>query len=89
MTTEKWFSPSTHMGWHKDMPVQKRRQVALKAHGRNKLSTARALQALANVTQDKATKKAALADAGHFYNLYRKEQTGRSKATKSKGKKKR
>jgi hypothetical protein len=60
------------MGWHKNQPSEKRRKLALKAHKGDKLATARALQALANVTTDKTTKKLARADAVYFYNLYNK-----------------
>lgn len=74
MTVEKWFSPKKHTGWHKTMPATKRRQVALKAHKNNALSAARSLQALANVTKDRETKKLAQVDAEYFFNLNRKEK---------------
>jgi hypothetical protein len=54
------------------MPATKRRQLALKAHKGDKLATARALQALSNVTQDKVTKRLARVDALYFYELHRK-----------------
>jgi len=46
------------MHWHKDQPTKTRRANALKAHEGDELVTARALQALANVTTDIGTAKA-------------------------------
>ena len=71
---ERWYSPTTEMGWRKDQPAATRRSLALKAHGRDKLATARALQSLANVTTDKTTKKLARSDALYFFDLYRKSK---------------
>lgn len=70
---EKWFSSSVVSGWHKSLSAEKRRKLSLKAHKYNYLSTARALQALANVTTDKKTKKLARADALYFYDMYKKD----------------
>lgn len=70
---ERWFAPSVTMNWTKDMPVRERRENALIAHGNNYLSTARALQALANVTTDKDTKFEARKDAKYFFRLHRIE----------------
>ena len=71
---EKWYkvagSKSKHTGWKKSYPAKKRRTLALKGHKSN-LSAARALQALANVTQDEPTKKAAQADAKFFYEEHK------------------
>ena len=72
--TEKWYSPSVVMGWRKDQSATTRRRLALKSHKGNKLATARALQSLANITVDKATKKLARADALYFYSLYNKSK---------------
>lgn len=47
--------------------------MVLDAHGRDTLSAARGMQALANVTTDKVTKKQARADAMFFYNKYKNE----------------
>ena len=55
------------MNWHKDQPAEMRRVNALKAHSGNKLATARALQALANVTTDLETAKLAKIDADYFF----------------------
>ena len=72
---KKWFVAGTKSGWHKDMPKGKRRSLVLRAHNQNFLSAARAKQALANVTKDKATKKAAREDALYFYNLHRQAKS--------------
>jgi hypothetical protein len=55
------------MNWHKDDMEEVRRANALKAHNGNELTTARALQALANVTTDPETAKLAKADADYFF----------------------
>jgi hypothetical protein len=47
---EKFYHPKVEMHWHKDQPTKMRRINALKAHEGDELATARALQALANVT---------------------------------------
>ena len=72
--SEKWFSPSLVMGWHKNQPSAQRRTLALKSHRGDKLATARALQQLANITKDKDTKRLARIDAVYFYALYYKER---------------
>ncbi len=64
---EKFYHPKVAMHWHKDQSAEVRRANALKAHNGNKLSTARALQALANVTTDAETAKLAKADADYFF----------------------
>ena len=69
----KWFKPGVEMGWKKTMPLEERRQMALEAHGGDTLATARALQALANVSKDKPTKIAAEKDAKYFYRQHRVE----------------
>jgi hypothetical protein len=55
------------MHWHKDQPTKMRRINALKAHEGDELATARALQALANVTTDIETTKLAKTDADYFF----------------------
>jgi hypothetical protein len=70
--TSKWYHPKVHSGWHKSMSATKRRELVLKTHKRNTLSAARAMQALANITIDKETKKLAHSDALYFYNLHNK-----------------
>lgn len=77
---KKWFKkavqakPPYTLGWKKDMPADKRRKAALASRPKNwslrnrYLSAGRALQALANVTKDKATKRLASIDAKYFFN---------------------
>ena len=71
---EKWYkaagSKSKHTGWKKSYPAKKRRSLALKGH-KSALSAGRALQALANVTKDEPTRKAAQADAKYFYKKHK------------------
>ena len=69
---EKWYEPGVKMNWEKGMSVSKRRSNALKAHRGSELSTARALQSLANVTTDRATKREAKRDADYFFKLHAK-----------------
>jgi hypothetical protein len=71
---KRWYEPSVEMDWGKGMGIKERRENALEAHGGDALATARALQALANVTTDPSTKAKAGADAKHFYALHRKEE---------------
>jgi len=68
---EKWFDPEAPLGWRKDMPAEERRKVAYDTTKKQvkdgiysassssdlNLLVARRLQALANVTTDKETKK--------------------------------
>jgi len=65
--SEKFYHPKVAMHWHKDQSIHVRRANALKAHNGNRLSTARALQALANVTTDARTVTLAKADADYFF----------------------
>jgi hypothetical protein len=65
--SEKFYHPKVEMHWHKDQSAEVRRANALKAHNGNELATARALQALANVTTDAETAKLANADADYFF----------------------
>ena len=87
MTTKRWFQkavyakkPNTLGGWSKSYPAWKRRELALKSRPSNwKLSTkylscGRALQALANVTKDNATRKYAIADAKWFFRMNKKSK---------------
>jgi hypothetical protein len=64
---EKFYHPKVEMHWHKDQPTKMRRANALKAHEGDELATARALQALANVTTDIETAKLAKTDADYFF----------------------
>lgn len=69
---DRWFKAGEPLGWEKDMPAKERREIALESRGGDYLATARALQALANVTRDKKTKQKSLADAGYFFGMHRK-----------------
>jgi len=79
---KKWFQeavkkrpPYNLGGWSKSQSPETRRRLALASRPSNwslhkrRLSAARALQALANVTKDPATKRAAQADANYFFSL--------------------
>jgi hypothetical protein len=69
---EKWFKPGEPLGWRKEEKAATRRRKALASRDGNILATARALQALSNVTKDPATKRLARADARYFFRRYRK-----------------
>ena len=69
---KRWFKPGVSSGWEKGMPAGERRELVLEAHGGDYLSAARSKQALSNVTKDRATKKAAQADADYFFRMYRR-----------------
>lgn len=71
----KWYHPKTDTGWSKDLPQEERRSKMLSAHKYDELAAARALQALANVTEDRETKIAAASDAAYFYKRHRKERS--------------
>lgn len=76
---EKWFKeaveqkPPYELGWKKEMPQGRRRATALKSRPKSwtkhkrYISTAQALQALSNVSQDTETKKLAKSDAHYFF----------------------
>lgn len=70
---EKWFKPGKSLNWSKDASLSCRRRSALKSRQGNALRTARALQAVSNVTKDKATKIAAAVDARYFYKIHAKK----------------
>lgn len=84
---KRWFqkavmkkSPYSLGGWRKTMSAQNRRRLALSSRPSNwtirkrELSTGRALQALANVTKDKPTKRIAMADARYFYRVSKRNK---------------
>ena len=70
--TGKWYEHGKSLNWHKDDSQSKRREAALKSRRGNTLKTARALQALANVTNVSETKRKAQADAKYFYSLHKR-----------------
>jgi hypothetical protein len=67
---EKWYEHNVEMNWHKNQPAEVRRANALRAHGDDQLATARALQALANVTTDSETARLAKDDADYFFAIH-------------------
>lgn len=71
---KKWFSPGKSTGWSKHDSQKARRANVLRAHKRDLLAATRALQSLANVTQDKETRLKASADALHFFKLYKRQK---------------
>lgn len=72
MAKKKWFEAGEPLGWSKDLSVSERRKRALKSRGGDALAAGRALQALANVTQDPETKAKAQADAKYFFSLHKR-----------------
>jgi hypothetical protein len=74
MSKKKWYQPfKKDTGWHKDLPAEKRRELALKAHKGDYLAAAYSLQALANITTDKATRDASHSDASYFFEKHKQE----------------
>jgi hypothetical protein len=63
----QWFYAGKSLGWSKEDGQIKRRRAALASRRGNYLKTARALQSLANITQDKDTNRKANADAKYFF----------------------
>jgi len=70
----RWFNSGPPTGWRKEDTQAQRRSVALASRKGKVLPTARALQALANVTTDPETRRKAHADAQYFYALYKAKQ---------------
>jgi len=70
---EQWFKPKAETGWEKEQPPNIRRARVLRAHKGDELSSARSLQALANVTTDRETESKARADARHLFRLHRRK----------------
>jgi hypothetical protein len=81
MKKKMWFKKAVYKrppyslgGWKKTQSPSVRRSKALSSRPKNwtmkhrYLSAGRALQALANVTKDKATKQKAHADAMYFFS---------------------
>jgi hypothetical protein len=69
---KKWYHPRVHTGWHKTDPATTRRRRAIIAHKSNRLAAGRGLQALANTTVDKTTKRLAALDARYLFKMYKK-----------------
>jgi hypothetical protein len=69
-----WASVGVHMGWKKTQTQTVRRKLALKAHKGDILATSRALQRLANGSQDNETARKASQDAKYFYEKYKSKK---------------
>lgn len=69
--SEQWYQPGVETGWKKEMPEGERRRLVLQAHKGDELSSARSMQAKANVTTDRETKQRARADAQYFFRRHR------------------
>jgi len=76
---KRFFAKGIHTGWGKGMPMDKRRRLVLNAHKGDALSSARAMQSLANVTTDRETKQAARADAVFFFSQHKGKPSPRQK----------
>ena len=72
--SERWYKPGIETGWRKDMSIEERRHLVLRAHKGDELASAQSMQALSNVSTDVKTKQASRADALYFYQLHRAEQ---------------
>jgi len=68
---KQWFEPQVETGWRKSQSEAVRRVGVLKAHKGDELTSGRAMQALANVTTDKETKRKAKSDAQYFFRIHR------------------
>ncbi len=68
---KKWFKPTTHSGWEKDMSMEERRRKVRRAHGGDLLASGRSMQALSNVTKDKETKSKSRSDAEYFFKKHK------------------
>lgn len=69
---KRWFKSGKPLGWNKNDAMDKRRRIALRNRDGDELATARALQALANVTKDPETKRKAQADAKYFFKKHQR-----------------
>lgn len=75
MTVSKlWFHPGETIGWHKSKPQAARLRLAVQGKNDDVLAAVRALQALANVTKDAGTKRAAGADAKVLFARHKKSR---------------
>ena len=68
---KQWFDPQVETGWEKSQSEGIRRVKVLDAHKGDELASARAMQALANVSTDRETSKKARSDAKYFYRIHR------------------
>lgn len=72
----KWFKPKRHSGWSSEQSQETRLKKLVSSRPKNLtrknrvLSAARAIQALANVTQSEDARKKAKSDARALYKRY-------------------
>lgn len=78
--SRQWYSPQVKSGWEKQMPASKRRMLVLRAHKNDLLAAGRGMQALANVSTDKPTYRAAEMDSTYFFRKYAEKIGRKSKA---------
>ena len=73
----RWFKPKKRTGWRKNQKPPTRRRKLLESTSKRKslhdryVEAARRAQALANVTRDAGTRRAAQADANYFFRRAR------------------
>lgn len=84
---EKFYEPKlSDTGWHKDMSLEERRRIYLKAHTGDLTASYHGMDSLAKVTQDEKTATEARKDAEYFRRLIHKErETAGYKGKESKG----
>jgi hypothetical protein len=73
-----WWHKVPDTGWGKEIKASVRRQRMLKAHGYDLRAAGKAMNSLANVTKDKASQRAARADAHYFFRQQEKINQGKS-----------
>lgn len=71
---ERWYEPGVETGWKADMPMAKRRRLALRAHKGDELATARSLLALSNVQKriNPVVSRKARSDADYFFARHKR-----------------
>lgn len=67
-----WYEPSVETGWRKEMAQSTRINKVVQAHKGDLLASARALQALSNVTTDSETRRKSKADANILFKRYKR-----------------
>lgn len=72
--SQQFYHPKVKTGWEADMPMEKRRRLALRGHKGNKLATARGLLALSNVQKriNPEVSRKARSDADYFFSKHNK-----------------
>lgn len=70
----KFYEPKVKTGWEADMPEERRRRLALRAHKGDVLATGRGLQALSNIQHriNPTVSRKAKADADYFFARHNK-----------------